>query len=100
MTELIRIRNGNFKIEDSIPLYEFLKMNFDDMKKKITSIESYYKDLKKINMTNDEYTKFFNGVKLEYDEQDKLVKVYKNNKYKGIGEIKEGILKRYLIENE
>lgn len=100
MTELIRIRNGNFKIEDSIPLYEFLKMNFDDMKKKITPIESYYSDLKKINMTADEYTKFYNGVKLEYDEQDKLVKVYKNNKYKGIGEIKDGILKRYLIENE
>ena len=100
MTELIRIRNGNFKIEDSIPLYEFLKMNFEDMKKKIISIEGYYSDLKKINMTTDEYTKFYNGVKLEYDEQDKLVKVYKNNKYKGIGEIKNGILKRYLIEGQ
>ena len=100
MTELARIKNGNFKIEDSIPLYEFLKLNFDDMKKRIISIEDYYSDLKKINMDKEEYTKFLNGVKLEYNEQDKLVKVYCNNKYKGIGQIKEGILKRYLIENE
>ena len=51
-------------------------------------------------MLKDEYTKFLNGVKLPYDEQDKLVKVYYNNKYKGLGQIKDGILKRYLIENE
>lgn len=100
MTELIRIRNGNFKIEDSIPLYEFLKFNFDEMKSKIISIENYYTDLKKIYLNTEEYTKFLNGVKLEYNEQDKLVKVYKNNKYKGIGQIKDGILKRYVIENE
>ena len=59
-----------------------------------------YEDLKRINMNKVEYTKFFNGVKLEYNEQDKLVKVYESNKYKGLGQIKDGVLKRYLIENE
>ena len=100
MVELIRLKNGNFDIKDSIPLYEFLKLNFEEMKKKIISIDDYYMDLKRINMDKDEYIKFVNGVKLEYNEQDKLVKVYENNKYKGLGQIKEGILKRYLIENE
>lgn len=100
MVDLTRLRNGNFFIEDSIPLYDFLKLNFEDMKTHVQPIEEYYKELKKINMNKDEYTKFFNGVKLNYDEQDKLVKVYLNNKYKGLGQIKNGILKRYLIENE
>lgn len=100
MVELIRLKNGNFDIKDSIPLYDFLKLNFDEMKKRIISIDDYYTDLKRINMDKDEYTRFVNGVKLEYNEQDKLVKVYENNKYKGLGQIKEGILKRYLIENE
>lgn len=100
MVDLIRLRNGNFDIKESIPLYEFLKLNFEEMKKRIISIEDYYSDLKRINMDKVEYTKFFNGVKLEYNEQDKLVKVYENNKYKGLGQIKDGILKRYLIENE
>ena len=100
MVELIRLRNGNFDIKDSIPLYEFLKLNFDEMKKRIISIDDYYTDLKRINMDEIEYTKFVNGVKLDYNEQDKLVKVYENNKYRGLGQIKNGILKRYLIENE
>lgn len=100
MVELVRLKNGNFDIKDSIPLYDFLKLNFEEMKKRIISIDDYYTDLKRINMDKDEYTRFVNGVKLEYNEQDKLVKVYENNKYKGLGQIKEGILKRYLIENE
>lgn len=100
MVDLTRLKNGNFDIKDSIPLYDFLKLNFEEMKKKIISIDDYYQDLKRINMNEEEYAKFFNGVKLEYNEQDKLVKVYENNKYKGLGQIKEGILKRYLIENE
>lgn len=100
MVDLKRLKNGNFNIEDSIPLYDFLKLNFEDMKKKIIGIEEYYSDLKRINMAKEEYYKFQNGVKLLYNEQDKLVKVYENNKYKGLGQIKDGILKRYLIENE
>ena len=99
MVELIRLKNGNFNIKDSIPLYDFLKLNFEEMKKRIISIDDYYSDLKRINM-DEEYSRFFNGVKLEYNEQDKLVKVYENNKYRGLGQIKDGILKRYLIENE
>ena len=100
MVDLTRLRNGNFFIEDSIPLYDFLKLNFEEMKKHIVSIDDYYDDLKKIVMEKEEYTKFVNGVKLPYEEQDKLVKVYYNNKYRGLGQIKDNILKRYLIENE
>lgn len=100
MIDLTRLRNGNFYIEDSIPLYDFLKLNFEEMQKQIVSIDEYYDDLKKIIMEKEEYTKFINGVKLPYEEQDKLVKVYYDNKYRGLGQIKDNILKRYLIEDE
>ncbi len=100
MLELTRLKNGNFDIKDSVNLYDFLRMDYEDMKKQIVSIEEYYKDLKKIALKKDEYTKYLNGVKLKFDEQDKLVRVYNGTKYSGLGEIKDGFLKRYIVENE
>ena len=100
MIELIRLKNGNFDIKDSISLYDFLKMDYDDMKKQVVSIEEYYKELKKISLKKEEYNKYLNGVKLSFDEQDKLVRVYNGSKYSGLGEIKDGKLKRYIVENE
>lgn len=99
MIDLIRIKNGNFDIKDSIKLYDFLKLDFESMKKKVIPIEQYYFDLKKVMLNKEQYTKFYNGVKMSMDdEQDKLVRVYCNGKYKGLGQIKDKILKRYIIE--
>lgn len=98
MVDLIRLKNGSFDIKDSIKLYEFLKLPKEEMEKKVVRIEDYYTELKKINMNSKEYLSFFNGVKQEYNETDKLVKIYENNKYKGLGKIENKILKRYLIE--
>ena len=100
MIDLTRLKNGNFDIKDSIPLYDFLKMNYEEMKKQVVSIEDYYKELKKISLKKEDYNKYLNGVKLDFDEQNKLVRVYNGNKYSGIGEIKDGKLKRYIVENE
>ena len=100
MIELTRLKNGNFDIKDSISLYDFLKMDYDDMKKQVVSIEAYYKELKKISLKKEEYNKYLNGVKLPFEEQDKLVRVYNGSKYSGLGEIKDGKLKRYIVENE
>lgn len=99
MIELTRLKNGNFDIKDSIDLYELLKMDYEDMKKQVVSIEDYYKELKKVSLKKDEYTKYLNGVKLKFEEQDKLVRVYSGSKYSGLGEIKDGMLKRYIVEN-
>lgn len=100
MIELTRLKNGNFDIKDSISLYDFLKLDYENMKKQVVSIEDYYKELKKISLKKDEYNKYLNGVKLSFDEQDKLVRVYNGTKYSGLGEIKDGKLKRYIVENE
>lgn len=98
MTELIRLKNGDFDIKDSIELYKFLKLDFEEMKKQVVSIEDYYIDMKKVDLTKDEYAKFLNGVKLDIDEPDKLLKVCVNGKYKGLGKVENMKLKRYIIE--
>lgn len=100
MIDLIRLKNGDFAIEDSIPLYDFLKLSFDDMKKKIISIDEYYSELKRVYLNKEDYLKFVNGVKLFIDEPDKMVRVYNVKKYAGLGEIEDKNLKRFIIENE
>ena len=99
MTELRRIKTGNFIIDDSINLYDFLKLEYDDMLDKITSIEQYYINSRKVNFTTkEEYTKFVNGVKFEANTQDKIVRIYFNNNFKGLGIVENKIMKRYIVE--
>lgn len=100
MVDLIRLKNGDFDIEDSIELYEFLKLSFDEMKGKITSIDEYYSDLKRVYLSKDEFIMLVNGIKLEIDEPDKMVRIYNIKKYAGLGEIKNKKLQRYIIENK
>lgn len=98
MTELRRIKTGNFQIVDSINLYKFLKLDFEEMQKKIISIEDYYIDSKKVNFTSkEEYTKFLNGVKFETNTQEEIVRIYFNNSFKGLGIVKDKVLKRFII---
>lgn len=98
MTELRRLETGNFNIEDSIELYEFLKFDYLDMLDKIISIEDLYKDSKKINLNDKEYDKFLNGMEIKTDIPDGIVRVYLNLRYKGLGKVKNNILKRFVIE--
>jgi tRNA pseudouridine55 synthase len=100
MVDLIRLKNGNFDIKDSIELYGFLKLSFEEMKGKLISIDEYYKDLKKVYLLELDYKKILNGLKIECDEQDKMVRIYNNNKYVGLGEIKDKFLKRYIIQSQ
>ena len=98
MIELRRLETGNFDIEDSIELYEFLKFDYLDMLDKIISIEELYKDSKKINLNDKEYDKFLNGMEIKTDIPEGIVRVYQNLRYKGLGKVKNNILKRFVIE--
>ena len=98
MIELRRLETGNFDIEDSIELYEFLKFDYLDMLDKIISIEELYKDSKKINLNDKEYDKFLNGMEIKTDSPEGIVRVYLNLRYKGLGKVKNNILKRFVIE--
>lgn len=98
MTELVRIRTGNFDIKNSTPLYNFLKLDYDKMLDKICTIEEYYEDSKKIVLNEVEFKKFLNGVKLPVQLKDGIARIYFNNSYKGIGTIENKELKRYIVE--
>ena len=98
MTELRRTQTGNFKIEDSIPLYDFLKLDYIDMLDRIITIEDYYIENKKITLSDDELGRFLNGVKFEVQSSDQIVRVYNKGKYIGLGTVENKILKRFIIE--
>ncbi len=98
MTELRRTQTGNFKIEDSIPLYDFLKLDYMDMLDRIITIEDYFAENKKITLTDDELGRFLNGVKFEVQSSDQIVRVYNKGKYIGLGIVEDKNLKRFIIE--
>lgn len=99
MVELERLKTGEFKIDDSIKLYDFLKLQYEEMLDKIISIEELFIESKRINFKDDEYKKFLNGIMFDVESSTKsIVRVYVNNKFKGIGKIENNKLKRFIIE--
>ena len=65
---------------------------------KIIPIEEYFKEYKKVNLDDDMYNKFLNGVKFDIDTQDKFVRIYQNNIFRGLGVVEDKIMKRFLVE--
>ena len=98
MTELVRIKTGNFDIKNSIKLYDYLKLDYEAMLDKILSIEQYYGDFKKLALTEVEFKKFLNGVKIPVQLKDGIVRVYFNSYFKGLGNVENKMLKRYIVE--
>lgn len=98
MIELKRLKTGDFDINDSIDLYEFLNLEYIDMLDKIVSIEELYKDSKKINLKDKDYDKFLNGIAIKIDVPNGIVRVYENLRYKGLGKVNDNLLKRFIIE--
>ena len=82
MKDLRRTRVGNFSLED---------------KDKFFTIEDIMKDKKSYFLKNDELKKLLNGVKIQTDLKDGLVKIYYNQKFIGIGEVENNFLKRKII---
>ena len=102
MKELKRTRVNNFKIENSISLEE-LEQNKDNeefLKNNVISIEKVFENKNKINLNKRKTELFLNGVKLTYNLEDDIYLVYSNNKFIGLGKVKDNLLKRDLIENE
>lgn len=100
MLELTRIQTGEFSIDTSIKLYDYLKLDYEQMLDKIMSIEDYFKDTKKVTLDETTYEQFLNGVSLEVETttNDKIVRVYLDKEYKGLGKMQQQKLKRYLVE--
>lgn len=98
MIELRRLKTGDFDIDDSISLYDFLKLEYLDMLDRIISIEELYKESRKVNLTKEDYEKFLNGIKISESQSDGIVRVYQDLRYKGLGKIENNSLKRFVVE--
>ena len=102
MKELKRTRVNNFKLEDAITLEE-LEQNKDNeeyLKNNIISIEKVFENKNRISLNQRKTELFLNGVKLTYNLEDDIYLVYSNNKFIGLGKVKDNLLKRDVIENE
>lgn len=104
MKELNRTKVGIFSIQDSITVEELEKYSTDKEKLngyliKIESIFSkIYGDNNKIKLDNRKLELFTNGVKLSYNVEDGLYRIYDvTSEFIGIGSIKNGLLKREIV---
>lgn len=93
MKELKRMQVGDFDLKDAITMEELEK----NASKYIITIEKYFEELPKLNLSEHKKTLFLNGVRLSYDLEDGIYKIYEKEKFIGIGIIKGKLLKRDII---
>ena len=100
MQDLERSRVGKFDIKDSITIEE-LEQNIEDsefINQHFITIEKYFKDKESIKLDEKRLSLFLNGVKLTHNLTDDMYKIYdENNKFVGIGSVKNNLLKREII---
>ena len=87
MVELRRIKQGNFKIEDSTPL--------DNIK--IISLEEILKDYCKVEVVEELYKKISNGVKIKNEYNKDIVVFTHNTKVIAIYKNEDNFLKAYKM---
>lgn len=92
MKELNRTRVGKFRIEKSFTIEQIEKNNF-----KIITIEEFFKNNETIDLIDKGLNLFLNGVQLTYHLKDGIYRIYQENKFIGIGTIKDELLKRDII---
>lgn len=100
MKELNRVRVGKFDIEQAITVEELENniSNTDFMEEYFISIEKAFENKKSIVVEENRLKHFLNGVKLSFDLEDDLYKIYdKKNNFIGIGIAKNNFLKREII---
>ena len=81
MSHLIRTRVGNYYLED--------ENKFIDMENIL--------NLDKISIDESTLKKVLNGVRVNWKSEDKLVSIYVEGEFKGVGYIKNNILKRKIM---
>jgi len=93
MKELKRTQVGEFKIENSATIEE-LEQNKD---KYFITIEKYFEKCSQIQLNTKKLQLFLNGVQLTYDLEDGIYRIYSDDKFIGIGTVKNKLLKRDII---
>ena len=98
MKELQRIKVGIFNIDKSITIDEMQDLSIAQIENKIISIEDFFANKKKIILDNKQLNMFLNGVKLKFEKENDIYKIYdKNNSFIGTGVLEKNFLKRDII---
>lgn len=99
MASLQRVKVGRFSIENSITIDDLEKNIKNDsyIKNHFISIEKLFENEPNIELNNRKLELFLNGVKLTHDLKDGVYKIYSNNKFIGLGTVKNNLLKRDVI---
>ena len=98
MSSLRRIVVDKFSIDDA---YTFEKLeNSKDNKSILIKMEDIFNDIDEINLNAKKLELFLNGVKLSVELEDGLYNIYSDNKYIGLGIVKNKLLKRDVVIGE
>lgn len=91
LTELRRTRSGSFKIEDAIKVSAFERSSLDEIKEKILPMDLALIDFKRIDIPKSFCEKFIMGqfYKLKEKLNDENYRVYSEDDFLGIGEVRE-----------
>ncbi len=95
MKELQRIKVGKFDIDNSLKISEIESKEKID--KNFISIEKFFYDKESIELDSYTLKKFLNGVKIHISKLDNTYRIYFQNKFIGIGIVKNNILKRDIV---
>ena len=93
MKELKRTQVGEFKIENAVDIEELI----NNIEKNFIGIEQYFETYPKIYLNERKLHLFLNGVQLTQNLEDGIYTIYCEEKFIGIGTIKNKLLKRDII---
>ncbi len=97
MQNLLRTQVGEFRLEDSISLLMKDEKDLEVIRKNIISIEKIFSQYPKIKIEQQTLKYFLNGVRITQNVKDGVYRVYTEDKFLGIGVVKEKLLKRDII---
>ena len=100
MKELNRTNVGKFGIEKSITIEELENniSNEEFLNEHFISVERAFEDKAKVIVPENRLKHFLNGVKLSFNLEDGLYKIYdEKNKFIGIGSVQKSLLKREIV---
>lgn len=96
MKELTRIEVDKFNIKDAIEI-EDIKNDAKLVEKNLITIEEVFKDSESVILDQKKLELFLNGVMLNVENENGIYRVYNDNRFIGLGEVKNNLLKRDVI---
>lgn len=98
MKELKRTQVGEFELKDAITIEELENLvNKNEDNKNFITIENYFKNAPSITLDEKRMKLFLNGVKLTFNLDDGIYKIYYNKSFVGTGIVNSKLLKRDII---